>query len=56
MSHDPRKRGKKEHLCLKYQVVGSCTDKCGLTHVDPAKLSEATRKIIIDDRMKEILG
>ena len=53
-SHDPKKK-KKGYLCLKYQCVGSCTNKCGMTHVDPEKLSEAVRKTI-DDRLKEILG
>ena len=54
-SHDPRKKGKQTYLCMKYQCVGSCSNKCGNTHVDPEKLSAANRKII-DDRMKVILG
>jgi hypothetical protein len=37
-SHDPRKKGKKTHLCLKHQCVGSCSSKCGMTHVIPEKL------------------
>jgi hypothetical protein len=30
-SHDPRN-------CLKHQCVGSCSSKCGMTHVIPEKL------------------
>ena len=54
-SHDPRRKGKKMFLCLKYQCVGSCSNKCGNTQVDPSKLDETTKKTI-DDRLKIILG
>ena len=54
-SHDSRKKGKKTYLCMKYQCVGSRSNKSGNTHVDPEKLSAENRKII-DDRMKVILG
>jgi hypothetical protein len=54
-SHDPRKKGKKTYLCLKYQCVGSCSNKCGMTHIDPTKLDEETKKAI-DDRLKVIFG
>ena len=40
---------------MKYQCVGSCSNKCGNTHMDPEKLNAATMKTI-DDRMKVILG
>jgi hypothetical protein len=42
-------------LCLKHQCVGSCSSKCGMTHVDPKKLDETTKKSI-DDRLKAIFG
>jgi hypothetical protein len=54
-SHDPRKKGKKTCLCLKYQCVGICSGKCGMTHIDPEKLDETTKKTI-DDRSKVIFG
>jgi hypothetical protein len=54
-SHDPRKKGKQTYLCMKHQCVGSCSNKCRNTHVDPEKLSAANRKTI-DDRMKVILS
>ena len=53
-SHNPRSTSKK-HLCLECQCVGSCSNSCGMSHVDPEKLSELSRKVI-NDRMKLILG
>jgi hypothetical protein len=40
-------------LCLKYQSKGSCTAICYMSHVDPAKMDEETRKTI-DDRFKQV--
>ncbi len=54
-SHDPRKKGKKTYLCLKHQCVGNCSNKCGMTHIDPERLDEQTKKAI-DDRLKLMFG
>ena len=54
-SHDPRKKGKKTYLCIKYQCVGSCTNRCNMAHVDPEKIPEATRKIV-NEKFKEVYG
>jgi hypothetical protein len=54
-SHDPRKKGKKTCPCLKCQCVGTCSSKCGMTHINPEKLDESTKKTI-DDRLKVIFG
>jgi hypothetical protein len=54
-SHHPRKKGKKTCLCLKCQCIGNCSNKCGMTHIDPEKLDEQTKKAI-DDRLKVIFG
>jgi hypothetical protein len=54
-SHDPRKKGKKKYIYLKHQCVGTCSSKCGMTHIDPEKLDKSTKKTI-DDRLKVIFG
>ena len=53
-SRNPRSTSKK-HLCLEHQCVGSCSNSCGMSHVDPENISEVSRKSI-DERTKLILG
>jgi hypothetical protein len=40
-------------LCLKYQSKGACTTMCYMSHVDPDKMNNETRKIV-DDRFKQV--
>jgi hypothetical protein len=54
-SHDPRNKGRKKHFCLKCQCIGSCSSKCGMTHVIPKKLDETTKKTL-DDWLKGNFG
>jgi hypothetical protein len=54
-SHDPRKKGKKNFVCLKYQCLGSCSSKCGNTHIDPNKIPQPVKKTI-DDRLQAIFS
>ena len=54
--HDPSVRGSKmKTLCLKYQCLGRCENKCSFAHADPGKMTDAAKKPL-DDRFKLIFG
>ena len=46
---------KERFLCIKYQVKGSCSAKCRLSHVIPTKMEGAT-KTAVDTRLRGIFA
>jgi hypothetical protein len=51
--HRPLDSTKKNFLCLKHQVVGSCKVHCRQAHIVPGDIPDAEQKIM-DDAFKEI--
>jgi hypothetical protein len=53
--HHPRQQGRPTHLCLKYQVVGRCSNTCKKAHIVPENIPTDDRKLM-DEKFTKIYG